>query len=81
VTHYTAYTPKPFPREIQQTITLLYGGLTWNHERLLQSVFHNLGYRAKPLPQASRADRDVVRSADAGARRDHDGLRGDVSRG
>lgn len=68
VTHYQAYTPRPFTREARQTTTLLYGGLTWKHERLIQGAFHNLGYKARPLPNASRADLDAGKAAiDAGA--------------
>jgi predicted nucleotide-binding protein (sugar kinase/HSP70/actin superfamily) len=59
ITHYTAYTPRPFTRDERETTTILYGGLTWKHERLLQGVFHNLGYHAEPLPNVARADLDT----------------------
>src|SRR5215510_4604442 len=68
VTHYTTYRPKPFPHEARQAATLLYGGLTWKHERLIQGAFHNLQYKAMPLPNASRADLDAGKaSIDVGA--------------
>jgi predicted nucleotide-binding protein (sugar kinase/HSP70/actin superfamily) len=57
--HYTAYKSRPFSRSERETVTLLYGGLTWKHERLLQGVFHNLGYNAAPLPNVARADLDA----------------------
>lgn len=59
VKHYTAYKPQPFRRDERETVTLLYGGLTWKHERLMQGVMHNLGYNAEPLPNVSRADLDA----------------------
>lgn len=68
VQHYTAYKPKPFTREEREAVTILYGGLTWKHERLLQGVFHNLGYNAQPLPNVARADLDAGKeSVDVGA--------------
>jgi predicted nucleotide-binding protein (sugar kinase/HSP70/actin superfamily) len=59
ITHYTAYRPRPFTKEQRATTTLLYGGLTWKHERLIQGVMHNLGYNAEALPNVSRADLDT----------------------
>src|SRR5215475_8445433 len=59
VTHYTTYKPRPFVRSERDTVTLLYGGLTWKHERLVQGVFQNLGYRAEPLPNVARIDLDT----------------------
>src|SRR5262252_9793260 len=59
VTHYTAYTPRPFTRAERDTVTMLYGGLTWKHERLIQGVLHNLDYKAEPLPNVARADLDA----------------------
>src|SRR5438094_5901845 len=59
VRHYTAYKPPPFHRQERDTVTLLYGGLTWKHERLLQGVFHNMHYNAEPLPNVVRRDLDA----------------------
>jgi predicted nucleotide-binding protein (sugar kinase/HSP70/actin superfamily) len=56
VTHYTSYKAKPFTREERDKVTILFGGLTWKHERLVQGVFNNLNYNAKPLPNIARAD-------------------------
>ena len=53
---YRTYTPRPFRREERDQVTILFGGLHWRAERLLQSVFENLGYKAKPLPPASKED-------------------------
>ena len=59
VTHYTSYKARPFTREQRDNTTILFGGLTWKHERLVQGVFNNLNYNAKPLPNIARADLDA----------------------
>jgi len=66
--HYKAYKPRPFSKEERETVTILFGGLTWKHERLIQGVFHNLHYRAEPLPNVVRADLDTGKElTDVGA--------------
>src|ERR1035441_2337800 len=59
VKHYQAYRPKPFLREQREETTILFGGLTWKHERLVQGAMHNLNYKAEPLPNIARADLDA----------------------
>jgi hypothetical protein len=59
VNHYRAYKPRPFKREERDKVTILYGGLTWKHERLLQGALHNLKYKAEPLPNITREDLDA----------------------
>src|SRR6266404_3591014 len=59
VSHYTSYKARPFTREQRDKTTILFGGLTWKHERLVQGVFNNLNYNAKPLPNITRADLDA----------------------
>ena len=59
VTHYTSYKARPFTREQRDKTTILFGGLTWKHERLVQGVFNNLNYNARPLPNIARADLDA----------------------
>src|ERR1017187_2823218 len=59
VTHYTSYKARPFTREQRDKTTILFGGLTWKHERLVQGVFNNLNYKAKPLPNITREDLDA----------------------
>ena len=59
VAHYTAYKPKPFTREERDKVTILFGGFTWKHERLIQGLLHNLKYNAEPLPNIARADLDA----------------------
>src|SRR5690348_8602723 len=48
VEHYQAYRPRPFTREQREETTILFGGLTWKHERLMQGALHNLKYKAEP---------------------------------
>src|SRR5437588_10827615 len=59
ISHYTAYRPRPFTREERDRVTILYGGLTWKHERLMQGALHNLQYNAEPLPNIARDDLDA----------------------
>jgi predicted nucleotide-binding protein (sugar kinase/HSP70/actin superfamily) len=54
--HYRAYTPRPFTRAERDSVTILFGGLHWRLERLLQAVLENTGYRARILPAATKAD-------------------------
>ena len=56
VTTYRCYRPNPFTPKERKNVTILYGGLQWRAERLLQAVFANNGYNAKPLPPATRED-------------------------
>jgi predicted nucleotide-binding protein (sugar kinase/HSP70/actin superfamily) len=53
---YRAYVPRPFTKSERDHTTILFGGAHWRAERVLEAVFENLGYRAKPLPPASRED-------------------------
>ncbi|MFQ5847400.1 MAG: hypothetical protein ACE5IQ_06945 [Candidatus Methylomirabilales bacterium] len=59
IEHYRAYKPQPFTKEERDSTTILFGGLTWRHEALLQAVFENLGYKALPLPNIARTDLDT----------------------
>ena len=53
---YRAYSPRPVRPEERDGIEILFGGLHWRAEKLIQAVFENLGYRARPLPNATRDD-------------------------
>ena len=53
---YRAYSPRPVRPEERDGIEILFGGLHWRAEKLIQAVFENLGYRARPLPSATRDD-------------------------
>ena len=54
--HYRSYKPRPFTREDRENTTILFGGLHWRAERVMQAAMENLGYRVQPLPTASRRD-------------------------
>jgi predicted nucleotide-binding protein (sugar kinase/HSP70/actin superfamily) len=53
---YRAYTPRPFTRAERDHVTILFGGLHWRAERLIQAAFENAGYRAEVLPVATKDD-------------------------
>jgi predicted nucleotide-binding protein (sugar kinase/HSP70/actin superfamily) len=54
--HYRAYTPRPFTRQERDTVTILFGGLHWRAERILQAVLEGAGYHARVLPVATKDD-------------------------
>jgi len=56
---YRAYKPRPLRREERDKVTIVYGGLTWKHEKLIQGALENAGYKAKPLPDIKRIDLDI----------------------
>ncbi len=53
---YKAYSPRPFLKKDRQEVEILFGGLNWRAENLLQAVFENLGYRARSLPAPTKED-------------------------
>ena len=54
--HYRTYEPKPLTKQDVEEVEILFGGLHWRAERLMQATFENLGYKARPLPPANKAD-------------------------
>jgi predicted nucleotide-binding protein (sugar kinase/HSP70/actin superfamily) len=54
--HYRAYTARPFTRAERDSVTILFGGLHWRIERVLQAVLESSGYRAQILPIATKED-------------------------
>ena len=50
VRHFKRPAERPFTRSERGTTTLLFGGLTWKHEKLVQGALEGLGYRAQPIP-------------------------------
>ena len=48
--HFKRSVERDFTRQERDHTTVLFGGLTWKHEALVQAVFENLGYRALSLP-------------------------------
>ena len=53
---YRAYAPKPFTRAERDSTTILFGGLHWRLERVIQAVLEHGGNRAEVLPMATRED-------------------------
>jgi predicted nucleotide-binding protein (sugar kinase/HSP70/actin superfamily) len=53
---YRTYRPSAFPREKPESVTILFGGLHWRLEKMLQAVLERSGYRARVLPIATKAD-------------------------
>jgi predicted nucleotide-binding protein (sugar kinase/HSP70/actin superfamily) len=53
---YRAYKAAPFTREERSRVTVLFGGLHWRAERVIQGAMENLGYRTQVLPTATRED-------------------------
>src|SRR5881409_898911 len=54
--HYRAYAPRPFTRAERDSTTILFGGLHWRIERILQAVLESSGYKAQILPVATKQD-------------------------
>lgn len=56
IRHYRAYQPRPFTRAERAETTVLFGGLQWRTERLLQAAMERFGLRTEVLPTATKAD-------------------------
>jgi len=56
IEHYRAYKPRAFIAADRAETTILFGGLQWRSERLIQGAAARFGYRAEVLPTATRAD-------------------------
>ena len=54
--HYRTYSPEPFTRADRDTTTILFGGLHWRIERIIQGVLEGRGYQARILPVATKDD-------------------------
>jgi predicted nucleotide-binding protein (sugar kinase/HSP70/actin superfamily) len=53
---YRAYAARPFLRDERKHVEILFGGLHWRVEKVMQAMFENVGCRARPLPTATRDD-------------------------
>ena len=51
--HYRRPVEHPFTADQREDTTILFGGLSPRHDRLLEGVLRGLGYRARALPNAS----------------------------
>ena len=56
LSHYRTYAPKPFTRAERDSVTILFGGLHWRVERILQAVLESGGNKAEVLPVATKED-------------------------
>jgi len=54
--HYRAYRPRPFARDERDSTTILFGGMHWRIERVIQAVLEGSGYKARILPVATKDD-------------------------
>ena len=55
VEHFHRPTERLFTGEERDRVTILFGGLTWKHERLIEAVFRGCGYRCQMLPNPDLA--------------------------
>jgi predicted nucleotide-binding protein (sugar kinase/HSP70/actin superfamily) len=49
----------PFTAEERDSVTILFGGLTWKHERLIEGLLAGAGYRCEHLPETDRAAHEI----------------------
>ena len=45
VQHFKRPVEKPFTRDQRPYTTILFGGLTWSHERLIKGAWEGIGYK------------------------------------
>ncbi len=50
VRHFQRPAERAFTAEERGKVTILFGGLTWKHERVIQAVFEGCGYRCEIMP-------------------------------
>ncbi len=49
----------PFTARERDTVTILFAGLTWKHERLIEGLLRGAGYRCQRLPETDRAAHEL----------------------
>jgi len=54
--HFQRPAEAPFTAAERGRVTILFGGLTWKHERFIQAVFQGCGYRCETLPRPGLPD-------------------------
>jgi predicted nucleotide-binding protein (sugar kinase/HSP70/actin superfamily) len=50
VRHFHRPVERPFTADERRRVTILFGGLTWKHERLVRAAFQSADYKVKILP-------------------------------
>lgn len=48
--HFHKPIERPFTKSQRDTTTVLFGGLTWKHEKLVQAALSSLGYQSQAMP-------------------------------
>src|SRR5687767_1817408 len=56
VAHFRRPEERPFTRAERDRVTILFGGLTTRHERLVHAALEGLGYRVDIVPTPRKAD-------------------------
>ena len=59
--HYRRPIERPFYKDERSTTTVLLGGLSYTHDRLMAASLRNLGIRAKALPPTSLSSFELGR--------------------
>lgn len=49
----------PFTADERDSVTILFGGLTWKHERLIEGLLAGAGYRCQHLPETDRVAHEL----------------------
>lgn len=57
--HYQRPSERPFTASERENVTILFGGLTWKHERMIETILRGNGYRCKGLPEPTRNAHEV----------------------
>ena len=57
--HYKRPEELPFQAAERGRVTILFGGLTWKHEWMIQSVLHRSGLQCQRLPSADRLAHEI----------------------
>lgn len=50
----------PFTAQERVSVTILFGGLTWKHERLTEGLLSGAGYLCQRLPETDRAAHEIA---------------------
>jgi predicted nucleotide-binding protein (sugar kinase/HSP70/actin superfamily) len=50
IQHFKKPIERTFTAAERDKVTILFGGLTWKHEKLIQAVFHGSGYKCEMIP-------------------------------
>jgi predicted nucleotide-binding protein (sugar kinase/HSP70/actin superfamily) len=55
VKHFHKPIEQVFTKDQRPHTTILFGGLTWKHEKLIQATLQKLGYKCEPVPTPDKA--------------------------